>query len=61
MKNNNKQLSFNRASAKKLKKRYSQAIKNEEETFIFQEEEILTKFAKYLIMHLEENVFHTKL
>lgn len=58
---NNKQIALNRASAKKFKERYSQAIKNKEETFTFQEQEVLTSFAKYLIMHLEENVFHTKL
>jgi len=38
---------------KDLKRAYNRAVKNEQETFDFQGDELVTAFAKYLIEYLE--------
>jgi hypothetical protein len=39
-----------------LKKEYKKAVENNEEFFIFQNKEIVTEYAKYLIEHLETQI-----
>lgn len=47
-------LLFNPDSFAELKKLYAQAVKQGEKIFVFQEHELLTAYAKYLIESLEE-------
>ena len=46
---------FNKENAVALRKRYDKAVENDEETFTFKGEELLTSYAKYLLEHLESN------
>lgn len=43
---------FNLEKFKRLKERYEQAVKSGEEKFIFDGEEYLTAYAKYLVAYL---------
>ncbi|MFO7897772.1 MAG: hypothetical protein R6V58_01790 [Planctomycetota bacterium] len=51
--NLNTNLIVSREDIKELKKRYNEAVKNGEEVFEFQRQQILTTYAKYLIEYLE--------
>ena len=46
---------FNKEDVIALRKRYEQAVANDEEIFTFKGEELLTSYAKYLIEFLESN------
>ena len=48
--------SINPEIIKQLKKRYEEAIKNNEEQFIFDNQIVLTAYAKYLIEFLGSHV-----
>ncbi len=47
--------------AKKLKKLYLKAVKEKAESFNFRGQEVVTNYAKYLVEHLETNVYKQKL
>lgn len=46
-------LKITEKSLKDLKNQYQTSLDNNEESFIFQEKEILTAYAKYMIEYLE--------
>lgn len=48
-----KQVEFNKEQYKALEKRYIEALKNKEEQFVFEGNEYLTSYAKYLLQYLE--------
>ena len=52
MKNDYHDFRVNESSYKKLIVLYDDAIKKEQETFMFEKHELLTVYAKYLIEHL---------
>lgn len=47
-------VNFNKEKFELLKKRYLTACENSEETFVFDGEEYLTKFAQYVIQYLAD-------
>ena len=47
--------------AKKLKKLYLKAVEEKTESFNFRGQEVMTNYAKYLIQHLETNVYKQKI
>lgn len=49
-------LRISREDIKELKKKYNEAVKNEETVFEFQGQQLLTTYAKYLIEYLENMV-----
>ena len=46
-------MNFNKQDLKELKKLYNEAVKNDKESFMFKEHELLVIYAKYLIQYLE--------
>lgn len=48
-----KEISFDVKLYKELKKSYEKAVKDNKETFIFMDNEWLTKYAKYVLQYLE--------
>ena len=52
-----KKLRFNRRRVGELQAAYDQAIENNLETFIFQGEELLTAYAKYMLQFLNSRQF----
>jgi hypothetical protein len=50
---NQESLSINKSSFKLLKEEYNKAVESKLNSFIFQDKEILTGYAKYLIEYLE--------
>ncbi len=46
-------VNFNREKLVELKKMYETSVKNNVEVFIFEGNELLTDYAKYLIQYLE--------
>jgi len=48
-------LKMNEKEFKKLKKEYQTAVSNKNDIFLFQNVELLTSYAKYLIEYLEMN------
>lgn len=51
-----KQITFNKPKLERLEKRYNKAIQNNEKQFDFEDTELVTKYAKYLIEHLSEHL-----
>lgn len=49
-------LNINKETFIDLKKEYKKAVENEEPFFIFQNKEIVTGYAKYLIEYLETQI-----
>lgn len=49
-------LEFNKEKFIDLKKEYKKAVDNEEPSFIFQDKELVTGYAKYLIEYLETQI-----
>lgn len=49
-------LEFNKEKFIDLKKEYKKAVENNKESFIFQNKEIVTGYAKYLIEYLETQI-----
>lgn len=49
-------ISFNREKLKKLKQQYEIAKQKNSELFLFENHEILTTYAKYLIQYLEKEL-----
>ena len=45
-------ITFDYETFKNFKKEYTQAVKNNQEIFIFQGHELLTSYAKYIIEYL---------
>ena len=52
-----KKLQFNRRRVGELQAAYDQAVENNLETFIFQGEELLTAYAKYMLQFLNSRPF----
>ena len=52
-----KKLQFNRRRVGELQAAYDQAVENNLETFIFQGEELLTAYAKYMLQFLNSRQF----
>ena len=52
-----KKLQFNRRRVGELQAAYDQAVENNLETFIFQGEELLTAYAKYMLQFLKSRQF----
>ena len=46
---------FTKKDVAALRKRYDQAVENDEEIFTFKGEELLTSYAKYLVEFLESD------
>jgi hypothetical protein len=44
---------FDKAKYRKLKQLYNKAVAQERESFLFEEQEILVSYAKYLIEYLK--------
>lgn len=51
-----KYISWDKLMAKRLKKRYQQAVENGEKDFTFEGNEFVTNFAKYLLEYLESRL-----
>lgn len=54
-------INFTEASAKAFKKAYLKAVKDEQDSFVWDGHEFILGYAKYLLEHLETNVFKKKL
>lgn len=54
-------INFTEASAKDFKKAYLKAVKDEAESFVWDGKTFVVGYAKYLLEHLETNVFKKKL
>jgi len=48
------QIKFNRKKVEELRKRYNRAVKDKEKMFLFEESDLLTDYAKYLLIYLDE-------
>ena len=46
-------INFDRRKYQQLKARYEQAVRDKEETFTFEGNELLTSYAKYLLEYLK--------
>lgn len=46
-------INFDQAKVKRLKKRYDKAVLDKEESFIFEDNEYLTTYAKYMLEYLD--------
>jgi hypothetical protein len=49
-------INFDRIKLKALKKKYTEAVKDNKETFIFEGNEFLVSYAKYVIEYLENKL-----
>lgn len=47
---------FDKSKLKRLSERYKQAVMNKEDSFIFEDNQYLTDYAKYLIEFLEDKL-----
>ena len=51
-----KTITLNPETYGRLKKAYDEAVANNQEQFTFEESELLTKFAKYLLEHMRNEL-----
>lgn len=51
-----KQVEFTAESFKRFKARYDEAVKKSEESFVFEGNEFLTAYAKYVIEYIETSL-----
>jgi hypothetical protein len=49
-------ININMPTYKKLKKAYEQALKDNQNSFIFEDNELLVSYAKYLLQYLEDKL-----
>ena len=49
-------ITFDHETFKNLKQEYKRAVENKQEIFMFQEHELLTQYAKYIIEYLNSKL-----